>query len=377
MSETDDRGRLMPRLLYIGNVGPESPAHSTENEYVRAFETLGWDVRCVNERAMIEHLADDRTGWLWAAALESDLVIYTLTQGLFGNQASLVHLWKACERAGIPTAAVHLDLFYGLSSPKGARGPQRCELPALHPMFRMAHVFTPDGWHDNEWARDGVNHHWLPPGVSHTECVDVDLVEPGVVELPADVFRRLLDREYLVGFAGSDGYHDEWPHRAELVAWLRETYGDRFLHIGGSATPRVTGLALNRVLASVPVWVGDSCHTAPDRAYWSDRVPETWGRGGFLIHPHVDALAEHYSHYHLPGSRWAAGDWDALRSEIELYLDPPGFTRDELRSRLAAHTRAHDTYLHRAQTIIDTCWPETLTIDHDEIGEQSSIRGGW
>lgn len=354
---------MSPHLLYIGNVGPDSPQHSTENEYVRAFTALGWTVDECAEQTMIRMLDTGAYGPLYDRALAADLVIYTMTQGTLPNPEALTALWKACDRAGIPTAAVHLDLFYGLASPKGARGPQRAELPAQHPMFSMAHVFTPDGWHDAEWARDGVNHHWLPPGVSHTECVDVEPRDRSGVDalrLHAHDGRSVWiegESHYLVGFAGSDGYHDEWPHRPQLVAWLRETYGDRFLHIGGSSTPRVTGLALNRVFASVPVWVGDSCHTAPDRRYWSDRVPECWGRDGFLLHPRVDAMQAHYSPtgFMLPGSEWECGDWAALRSVIDEWLDAPTL-RDAVRTGLAAHTREYDTYLHRAQDIIT--WAE-------------------
>src|SRR5690606_35918409 len=163
------------------------------------------------------------------------------------------------------------------------------------PMFKVAHVFTADGGHDAEFARDGVNHHWLPPGVNHEEAVDVERDHGGwwlPPEFPEKVCDRLFEGRYLVGFAGSDGYHPEWPHRPALVRWLRDTYKDRFVHLGGSSTPRVTGLALNWAFGRVPVWVGDSCLTRPDFPYWSDRVPETWGRGGFLVHPRVDAMAE-------------------------------------------------------------------------------------
>lgn len=346
------------RLLYVGNF---VPAHSTENEVRRAFAALGWTVDTVQEDELVRAAQrGTRMTALRRRALSADLVLHTMTQGTYPHPEVVVDLWRACAAAGVPTASLHLDLFYGLTAPK-VRGLRRDQLPAHHPMFKVAHVFTADGGHAERWAADGVHHHWLPPAVSHTECIDVDPVMDDRAEVP-DFVRPILDDamagRYLVGFAGSDEYHAEWPHRPHLVAWLRREYGDRFLHVGGTSTPRITGLALNRVLAAVPVWVGDSCCTAPEFPYWSDRVPETWGRGGFLIHPRVEALSEHYAHYHLPGSTWVAGDWGALREEIEFYLDPPGLLYWELRKVLADHTRRYDTYVQRAETIIATCLGE-------------------
>lgn len=351
------------RLFYVGNLGPTAASHSTEHEYQRAFEYLGWTVDGMSEQNFMRALEEPRLhGHLYNRALDCDLVLHTMTQGRYPNASECLKLWDLCADKGIPTASVHLDLFYGLSSPKD-RGPQRQDLPREHPMFRVAHVFTPDGGHDDLWKRDGVNHHWLPPGVSHTECIDVGRDGNGLMILPnalrdepwlLELVERVVNGDYLVGFAGSDGYHPEWPHRPQLVAWLRETYGDRFVHIGGSSTPRVTHLALNRIFASVPVWVGDSCLTRPDFPYWSDRVPETWGRGGFLIHPGVDALNEHYGgpDFPTPGWDWVVGDWDALRREIDHYLAYP-HQRGLMRESMAERTRAHDTYVNRVQTMMD------------------------
>ncbi len=341
------------RVCYVGNFLP--PA-STENEVRRAFEHLGWQVDAVQESHFTKAMARGagRKTAVHERALEADLVLHTMTQGSYPHPRRVLELWNMCERKGIPTASIHLDLFYGLSSPKDS-GPQRCELPAVHPMFRVAHVFTADGGHDAEWERDGVNHHWLPPGVSHTECIDVRSADdyPDVVEYPLapETLHRILDGQYLVGFAGSDGYHPEWQHRPQLVNWLRRTYKDRFLHIGGSSTPRITGLALNRVLASVPVWVGDSCGTRPDFRYFSDRWPESWGRGGFLIHPRINWLRETYGP--CPGDGWVAGDWLALQAAVGYWLDHR-LEREATRVRIAAHVRAYDTYVQRVQTMLAT-----------------------
>lgn len=57
--------------------------------------------------------------------------------------------------------------------------------------------------------------------------------------------------------------------------------------------------------------------------YLSDRVPETMGRGGYLIHPYVACMDEIYVDprygYYGP-ARYVLGDWDGLRFRIELSL---------------------------------------------------------
>lgn len=337
----------MPTVLYVGNF---SAPNSTENDVRKAFERLGWTVDRCEEREFTRAFETSAYGPVYYRCLAADLVVHTLTQGSYPDPVAVLDLWGACARSGVPTASIHLDLFYGLASPKD-QGPQRHELPRTHPMFKVAHVFTADGAHPDEFARDGVHHHWLPPGVNHEEAHDV---EPGPVTVVRhDGQERTIEPgQYLVGFAGSDGYHPEWPHRPALVEWLRATYGDRFVHIGGSATRRVTGLDLNRILSSVPVWVGDSCLTAPTAAYWSDRIPETWGRGGFLIHPQVDALDAWYGMAH-PGQEWHAGDFSALKDEIETWLGLD-LMRHSVGAKFRSRTRACDTYVQRVQHILET-----------------------
>ena len=328
----------MPTLCYVGNF---AVPWTTENDVRRAFEACGWDVDPLQEAEFVDAIATGRQHKVAGRMMKADMVMHTLTQGSLPRGDRVLPIWQQCAARGIPTASIHLDLFYGLDSRKHT-GPRRSELPRTHPMFKVAYVFTADGGHDDQWKADGVNHHWLPPAVNHIEAVDV----PPIPELVG---------RYDVGFIGSDKYHAEWAHRPALVQWLRDTYGDRFLHAAGGSTRRtIRGMELNRVLASVPVWVGDSCLTRPDFPYWSDRVPETWGRGGFLIHPHVDALDEHYGEHH-PGWSWEAWDWRGLGIVIDCAIDPVNRGATEARRRdFAAFTREHDTYVQRVRTILDT-----------------------
>ncbi len=218
-------------------------------------------------------------------------------------------------------------------------------------MMRVQLVFTTDGDHEAEWAAAGINHHWLPPGVLAVECYDAP---------PAPEWAGRWDVAFVGSAPGPDGrgtYHPEWAHRAEMVEHLRDWYGERFVHVGNGGDmannldrPNLRGDDLNRFYASVAITVGDSCLVSEDGSYWSDRVPETWGRGGFLIHPYVRKLSEMFLD-ELPG--WHLGDWALLHSAIDRALSLPD-AREKTRWRIAAEVRARHTYTNRVQTILDT-----------------------
>lgn len=328
------------KIVYIGNFGPP---HSTENDYRQAFEELGHEVIAVQEndgdalKQVVRAVQFD----------DASMVLYTRTWGLPLDEA--VQVWEGCAERGVITAGVHLDRWRGLN---------RAHEVGEQAMFRVAHLFTADGDFADEWPElpGGGVHHWLPPGVRGSEVCESDPYPPWV-------------DAWDVAFVGSaptpqgGHYHDvEWPHRRQLVAWLRETYGERFVHVGNGGQPvnddsgntltTLRGHWCNRLQRSVKVTVGDSCLVTRTGKYWSDRVPETWGRGGFLIHPGVDALAMQLDGTY-PGWAWTPGDWDELRHSIDYWLAHP-VEREAERLRIAGIIRAEHTYRQRAQTILET-----------------------
>lgn len=330
----------MSRLLFIGNfVAP----HSTENELRKAFEHLGWEAHCIEERSAIE-ACDTGGGFsmLVDYALEADLVLYVASQGL--PAPKLLTLYKVCDRAAIPTASFHLDLFHGLASPKGTAGIQRNRYPFDHPMFRAAFNFTADGGHDEWWRDAHVNHHWLPPAVSEWEC------ELGTYreEFASDV-----------AFVGSwqGHYHPESTHRPALVAFLRDTYGKRckfWPHPRYNGGHAIRGQDLRDLYASVKVVVGDSCMIGmqPIPRYCSDRIPETLGRGGFLLHPWTEGITDDCWQAGVHLMCWEAGDWDGLRRAIDTFVDDRSH-RQVVAAAGRLHTIAHHTYTNRVRTMLE------------------------
>lgn len=337
----------MPKVCYVGNVGPGSPDFSTENDICRSFEELGWEVDPCSERDFMTICDDPTRGPAFLErASSADLVMHTMTQGLYPNPDAVTELWRLLKEAGVPTASYHLDLFHSLSSPKDA-GPQRSDLPRLHPMFKVEYACTADGDHEEEFKRDGVNHYFVRPGVRTEHAHDSEAYPPWV-------------DQWDVAFIGSSGYHAEWPHRPQLVKWLRDTYGERFIHIGngtpdtltldtGEVVSSLRGHNLNRFLSSVKVTVGDSCMWKRSNRYTSDRPYECYGRGGLLIHPGTYGLGEALGH--VPGHDWNCGDWDALKFEVDRYV-ADDVMRETDRQRIAAEVRANHTYTCRVREIL-------------------------
>lgn len=312
------------RVAYAGNF---EPAHSTENEVAKALEACGHDVIRLQENqaetwAETAFTVPDlflwtRTGWDWPRATG-----WTWEEATERQRKRLDHL----RRLGVPTAGIHLDRWWGLD---------REGQVDVEPFFRVNLLCTADGGHDEHWAAAGVNHRWLPPAVSEFEC-------------GGGTFNRRLASD--VAFVGSwrGGYHAEWTHRPELVGWLRSTYRGRCRFWGGPGRS-MRGRALRDLYASTKVNVGDSCLVGGATRYWSDRIPETVGRGGFLLHPYVEGIEEHFTdgvHLRL----WPLGDWGELRRLIDYYL-----AHDDERRTIAAegrrHVLEHHTYTVRVRQL--------------------------
>jgi hypothetical protein len=150
-------------------------------------------------------------------------------------------------------------------------------------------------------------------------------------------------------FVGSRGYHPEWQWRPQLIDWLHATYGNRFRHFGGDGERIVRGHELNQLYANTKVVVGDSLvlnFDYPD--YWSDRVYETIGRGGFLLMPEIKGLDTEFTKEELATFKF--GDFDDLKSKIDFYLENDMY-RNVMRQRGFNQVKHNYTYTHRWQTI--------------------------
>lgn len=320
------------RIAYIGNFEPE---YSTENDVRKAFEHLGHEVIKLQENKLTNSVVA-RTVWQQTreTILSSDMVLITSTWDTAIPLNEWLTLMKECAQKNIPTATLHLDTFWGTS-----RGGRQWW---LNPMFHTAYIFTADGDYEKEWKAFGKNHIWLPPAVRH------DAVGFGK-----------LRKEYGcdVAFVGSNGigYHEDvWGYRKELVNNLREMCkrnGWSFKNPGGDHPKVNRDNDMNDFYASAKVTVGDSlCLKKEDSSYWSDRVPEATGRGGFLIMPRINEMVKIYNSS-VPTYMW--NDWKGLEELIEFNLKNTKYLEE---SKVQAYniTRTGHTYVNRVETILKT-----------------------
>lgn len=314
----------MIRVAYIGNF---TQRHCTEVHVAAALEELGCAVDRLQENDVTHRD-------IAARGAEADLLLYTRTWGL-PDPGAVIGVFRQLEARGVVTASFHLDLYLGLEREATLEG---------DPFWSTGLVLTPDGAPESEaeFARRGIRHIWSPPAVHGPEC-------------RSGRFRPQMAHD--VTFVGSYPYpHPEWPYRNQLVEWLSATYGSRFRRYGGGSTV-VRNEPLNDLYASAKVVVGDSCNPRrPDGTfhprYWSDRLTETLGRGGFLVWPRIEGVEElgfedgvHFRVYDF-------GDLDGLRSIIDWYAARPEAAR-AIAAQGQAFVAANHTYRHRMAALLD------------------------
>lgn len=325
------------QIVYVGNF---RPSFSTENHIRRTLEDMGHQVIALQEDEI-------PTTHILKVSRFADLFLYTRTWRLQGNGLELL---RGLEVQRVPTVSYHLDLYMGISREAGIQS---------DPFWQTKYVFTPDG--DPRSAEKfktlGINHFYMKPAVVKDECY---LTEP-VSDLQHDVI-----------FVGSYDYHAEWSYRPKLIDWLRSTYGDGFKRYGNPAAddPNVIGLReheLNQLYNSAKIVVGDAlCMGFSHEGYWSDRVPETLGRGGFLIHPYIKGLDEEFKdREHLVYYQY--DDFDQLKELIAHYLQHPA-EREKIRRAGHEFVKAQATYHNRMEQMLETLAQYEPTI-RAKIGE--------
>lgn len=256
----------MTRVAYIGN---HVPPFGTEAQVSYGLERVGCEVLKVQEEDAHKRGPESLAEWFYREGI--DLTLYTRTH----NQSALAYGWpndgwRRIEARGIVTATLHLDCFVGLEREHFIRD--------RDPMFTVQHCFTADGSPEcaQVMADNGVNHHWLAPGLD----------ERVLEREPGDVPR---DAPEIVFVGSRYSYHREHVWRQTMFETLESHYGKRFGWYGnGSPRGTLRGPELDGLYESDrTIVVGDSCFAGARYAYFSDRCVETLGRSGLLLHPNL------------------------------------------------------------------------------------------
>lgn len=313
------------RIAYVGNF---RPSWSTENHLAATMRGLGHAV---------EEVQEDEHSWpeVEERALAADLLWYTRTWGI-GDRAEGMRVLRRLEANGVPSVSYHLDLYVGLKREATMDG---------DPFWHTTRVFTADGGvSDDVWRSKRIEHRWMPAGVFEDECY---IAEP-------------LRHRVPVAFVGSEQYHPEWPYRPELLHWLRTNFGLGFRRYPQRRDKAVRGHSLNVLYSSIDVVVGDSlCLGFTHERYWSDRIYETLGRGGFLVHPRIAGIEEHFKdgeHVVL----YDYGDFESLARIIRGYLRDTE-ARETIRLAGHRHVKEHHTYRHRLSDVFALLREEGVT----------------
>lgn len=310
----------MTTVLQVGNFRPD---HSTENDLRDALERLNVVVTPIQE--------DD-----WATGKVSlpedshhyDLVLWTRTWPVNPEVAAQL---QPFQEMNVPVVGYHLDRWWGIERPDSAN---RYDDQYWKHLDRF---YTADPQTDH-WRRMGVDAAWTPPACSERWFTDPEPVNkwPGI-------------RVAFVGNWHPDSYHAEHRHRFYMLEKLAARYGRAFGVIPAKGQPAIRGHKQSELYASIPVLIGDSCLVGLD-AYWSDRVPETLGRGGYLLHPET-----HWEGHFEPGvhfDTWRLGDWEGMYDAVDRALGD-GDYRQKIAAQGAAHVREKHTYTIRLSKVLE------------------------
>jgi hypothetical protein len=302
----------MANIVFLGNFRVD---YSTESHHVKTLQSLGHKVIKLQE-------TEAKSEEIYESAKKSDLFIWVHTHGWkTPGRLTMSNVLKQLNNSGIPTMTYHLDLWFGLKRQRDL---------SSDPVYKsIGHFFTVDSkmadWFNE---RTSVKGHYLPAAVYDKEAF----------------YKPAKNFEHEVIFVGSKRYHPEWKYRGQLIDYLSNTYGKKFEHWGNDGLGTVRGKNLNQLYASTKVVVGDTlCPKFNYPDYWSDRVYETLGRGGFIIHPYISGMEKEFTDKeHLVFYEYK--NFNQLKELVDYYLN-----NDEEREkiRLAGHNLVKEKYTYK------------------------------
>lgn len=312
------------KIIFVGN---HSVSYSSETHHCNTLESLGHEVIRLQEGQVS---GDD----ILIQSLESDCLVFIHTHGWVTPGLSLDRVFSILKKANIPTLTYHLDLWIGLEREKDLNN---------DPFYKSIEYFFATDKLMCDWfnTTTNVKGRFIPAGVYDKECV-LDDYQHGYIDLNGND----------VIFVGSKGYHPEWQYRPQLINWLKQTYHKKFTHVGGDGdTGTVRGLALNRVYQTSKIAIGDTLCIGFDYPYYfSDRLFESTGRGGFTIFPYIKGI-EDYFEVGKEIITYTFNDFIDLKSKIDYYLEHDS-EREVIRKAGFERTKRDHTYINRWNEIL-------------------------
>jgi len=281
-----------------------------EEGIARSFEKLGYRIFRFSEKAF------DTDNFLHQVdIIKPDFVVFAKLKIPTANIVV-----RELKRRKIKTVCWVWDLYFGLN---------REFFVGRLPMFKADYVFSPDGGNDEKFKERGVNHYLLRQAIYDEYCYK-------------GKFRK--EYNYDVVFVGCENM--QWHYRTELCNFLKKNYKS-FKWFGRNNTLEIRGHELNDLYASAKIVIGDSVYSP---YYWSNRLYETLGRGGFMIFLEIEGLDREYIPYkhYIP---YKMEDFKGLKEKIDYYLkNKKG--RKKISNEALKYTQKHHTLIQRCQELI-------------------------
>ena len=276
-------------------------------------------------------------------ACNPDVIIYAKFHAFASAKTMLVARDK-----NIPTVSWMPDLFFGLEREKlitnnslrldYIKNIQDMDDPNDPPIFDSTYVFSPDGGNDDKFKQHNVNHSLVRQAI-YDKCCYKGKPQEKI---------RYDGKEYkpdILFVGGKSGVHQ---YRTEMINWMKETYGDRFLHVGWKSDEDFRMDDLNNLIATCKIVIGESVYSP---YYWSNRLYETIGRGGFMIHPFVEGIDKEYKdgdHF----ITYKSGDFKDLYDKMEYFLKND-IQRQKIADEGMKYTMENHTLMNRAKQVMD------------------------
>lgn len=251
------------KILFIGRFN-----ENDEELIAQAFEEEGVTVVRIEEKGTSSDMLSK------VVAEKPDLVLFTK----LNIQNPLVFIEK-CRELKVPTASWTFDLLLG--------HPLREQMMDRFHWLKADYVFLTDGGHtygENKFTvRQGI-----PKKFNYISQV----------EKTKDIV-----------FVGS--LNPSFPYRTKTIKFLQGKYNLEWY--GMHDTEEIRGDKLNDLYASAKIVLGCSM---PSPRYWSNRLYEITGRGGFTIFPYTEGIDQEFPDL----VTYTFGDYEDLCSKIDYFL---------------------------------------------------------
>jgi len=290
-----------------------------EEGKARGFLELGCEVYRFDERTFD---ASDRE--IIVKKIQPDAIIYTKLS--IKNPLETVLYFKKHNIKLISWYPDYCNVGEWENSAFNIRDIKNC------PMSKSDLVLIPDSTNKAKWADLGVNQELMRQAISKEFCY----LSPPKEDWKSDIV-----------FIGSLVNNSLYNYRYELVNFLTKNYGNKFIHLGSNNPYQIRNSELNTLISSTKIVICDSVYA---KGYWSNRVYESMGRGGFCLHSHTEGLENEFIiGEHLDTYRH--NNYADLKEKIDYYLNNSKL-REKIAKKGFTFVKENHTITHRCLEVI-------------------------